>query len=102
VFCLEFFLITKKKLPKTCPSFSVWLIRHGGEEKDTTKGTIRINVKPPHQIGHGLRGQEEGETQVTPFTKKQKGCVNINTAKKGPNGKHSKDLTPKSKPKPLG
>jgi len=49
-----------------------------------------------------LRGQEEGGTQVAPLAKEQKGCVNINIAKKGPNGKHSKDLRPKSQPKPLG
>jgi len=33
--------------------------------------------------------------------KEQKGCVNINIAKKGPNGKHLKDLMPKFKPRPL-
>jgi hypothetical protein len=30
------------------------------------------------------------------------GCVDINTTREGPNGKGSKDLTPKSKPMSLG
>jgi len=30
------------------------------------------------------------------------GCTHTNATKEGPNGRHSKDLTPKSKPKLLG
>jgi hypothetical protein len=35
------------------------------------------------------------------FSKKIK-CASTNTTEEGPNGKHSKDLIPKSKLKPLG
>jgi hypothetical protein len=72
-----------------------------GGRKNTTKGTIKRSAKPPHQTGHKLKGQEEGKTQVTPPNEKQKGCVSTKIARKGPNGKHSKDVTPKSKPRPL-
>jgi len=49
-----------------------------------------------------LSDQEEGGMQVTLFAKKRKGCMSINLAREGPNGRRSKDLTPNSKPKPLG
>jgi hypothetical protein len=73
----------------------------GGRE-DTTKGIIRINAMLPHQMGHVLSNQKEGEKQVTPPTKKQKGCVCTDAVGEGPNGRHSKDLTPKFKLRPLG
>lgn len=46
--------------------------------------------------------QKEGEKQVTPPIKEQKGCACTVTNEVGPNGKSSKDLTPKSKPRPFG
>jgi len=52
-------------------------------------------------MGHSLRGQKEGGTQVAPPIEKQKGCVSTNTAEESPNGRHSKYLMPKSKPVPL-
>jgi hypothetical protein len=44
------------------------LIPHKKEEKDTTKGTIRIYAKPTHQTGHMLGDQKEGEKQAAPPT----------------------------------
>jgi len=46
--------------------FYVWLYLHKG--KDTTKGTIKISAKLPHQTNQVLGDQEEGRTQTTPFT----------------------------------
>ncbi len=57
---------------------------------------------PPHQIGHMLGDQMEGKKQVAPPVKEQKGCACIVTNEEGPNVRCSKDLTPKSKPRPLG
>jgi len=49
-----------------------------------------------------LSDQEEGGMQVALFAEERKGCTSINLAEEGPNGRRSKDLTPNSKPKPLG
>jgi hypothetical protein len=49
-----------------------------------------------------LGGQKESGMQATPLAKKERGCANTNATKEGPNERHSKDLTPKSKPKTLG
>jgi hypothetical protein len=37
--------------------------------KDTTKGTIRISLKLPHQMGHMLGDHKEGGKQIAPFIK---------------------------------
>ncbi len=73
-----------------------------GKEKDTIKGIIKICSRPPHQKGHALGDQEESKKQATHFSEEQKGCTCTNAVGEGPNGKHSKDLMLKSKPKPLG
>ncbi len=53
-------------------------------------------------MGYAQGDQKEGEKQVAPLAEEQKGCASIDTTKEGPNGKFSKDLTPKSKPMLLG
>jgi hypothetical protein len=40
------------------------LIPHEKEEKNTIEETTRIGAKSPHQMGHVVSGQEEGEKQV--------------------------------------
>jgi hypothetical protein len=52
-------------------------------------------------MGHMLGGQEQGKQAALPV-EERKGCAFSNVAKEGPNGRCSKDLMPKSKPKPLG
>ncbi len=49
-----------------------------------------------------LGDQKEGEKQAAPPIKKQKGCACPIINEVGPNRKFSKDLTPKSKPRPFG
>jgi len=39
------------------------LIPHEREEKDTTKRTIKINVRRSHQMGPMLSDKKEGEKQ---------------------------------------
>jgi hypothetical protein len=76
------------------------LIPHEGEEKDTTKGTIKIGDKLSCQMSHMLSGRQK--TSCT-FHRKMNGMhVYIDAIRESPNGRHSKDLMPKSKPKPLG
>jgi hypothetical protein len=70
--------------------------------KDTIKRTIKISLKLPCQMGHMLGDQKEGGKQVAPFVEKRKGCVCTYIIGEGPNGRCSKDLTPKSKPKSWG
>lgn len=45
------------------------LVPHEREKKDTTEETTKLGARSPHQIGHVLSGQEEGEKQVAPPTK---------------------------------
>jgi hypothetical protein len=42
------------------------LVPHKREEKGTTKGITKLSAKSPHQIGHVLSSQEEGEKQAAP------------------------------------
>jgi len=48
-------------------------------------------------MGYVQGDQKEGEKQVTPLAEERKGCTCTNATEEGPNGKHSKDITPKSK-----
>jgi hypothetical protein len=73
-----------------------------GRKKDTIDRTVRISVKRPHQMGPMLGDQKEGKKQGAFPIKEQKGSANINMIEEGSNCRHSKDLTPKSKPKPPG
>jgi len=77
------------------------LIPHEGEEKDTTKRTIKINVRRPHQMGPMLSDQKEGGKQCAFSIEKRKGCASIDVIKEGLNGRHSKDIRPKFKLKLL-
>jgi hypothetical protein len=49
-------------------------------------------------MGYAQGDQKEGEKQVAPLVEERKGSLCIDVADEGPNGKRSKDLTPKSKP----
>jgi hypothetical protein len=40
------------------------LIPHEKEEKNTIEETTKIGAKSPHQMGHVVSSQEEGEKQV--------------------------------------
>jgi len=73
------------------------LIPDKGKKKDITKGTTKISVKLTHQTCHVSSDQQEGEKQAPPPIKEQMGCTCTNMIGEGPNGKHSKDLMPKSK-----
>jgi hypothetical protein len=53
-------------------------------------------------MGYVLNGQEGGEKQVVLVIEEQIRCIYTNTIREGPNGRHSKNLTLKSKPKLLG
>jgi hypothetical protein len=44
-----------------------------------------------------LGDQHEGEKQALTPVEERMGCTCTNTAGEGPNGRHSKDLMPKSK-----
>jgi hypothetical protein len=44
-----------------------------------------------------LNDQKEGKKQTTFPTKKRKKCAHTNITREGPNGRCSKDLTPKFK-----
>jgi hypothetical protein len=78
------------------------LIFHKKEKKDIIEGIVRINAKPPHQMNHVLSDQEEGEKQVAPLAKEQKGCMCTIINMPCPNGRRLKNLKPKSKLRPLG
>jgi hypothetical protein len=49
-----------------------------------------------------LDDKKEGKKQIVVPTKEQKGCAHTNMVGEGPNGRCSKDLTPKFKPRLLG
>jgi hypothetical protein len=51
---------------------------------------------------HVLSDQEENKKQATPLVKEWKGCTCIIMTKESPNGKCSKDLSSKFKPRLLG
>ncbi len=73
------------------------MILDEGEKKDITNGTAKIGAKLTHQTWHVLGNQHEGVKQAPFPTKEQMGCTCTNTGREGPNGRHSKDLMPKSK-----
>ncbi len=52
-----------------CVSFLCLVDPHEREEKDNTKGTIRIYAKSTHQMGHTLGGQKQAKKQVVAPTK---------------------------------
>lgn len=70
------------------------MIPHEKEEKNTIEETTRIGAKSPHQMGHVVSGQEEGEKQVAFPVEEWMGSVHTNATREGPNGRGSKDLTP--------
>jgi hypothetical protein len=102
VFHLNILLTTKKEPLNVCLIFLCPTDPPQKGKENTTKGTIKISVKLPHQMGHVLSDQKEGRKQVAPPTKKRKGCVCTNAIGEGPNRWRSKDLTPKSKPRSIG
>jgi hypothetical protein len=75
---------------------------HEEKKKDTTKETIRINARLPRPMGHVLNDQKESEKQATPPVEEWKGCMCIIVTKEGPNGRCSKDVSSRSKPRLLG
>jgi hypothetical protein len=53
-------------------------------------------------MDHLRNDQKEGGKQVAPPTKERKGYVCTDVVGENPNGRQSKDLIPKFKPKTLG